>query len=307
MTARSARSSRSAQPDQPGHEVEAGLDPGAEGDEPARQPARRPAARDAGDVDAGLTPVTGRDLDEALAERHDLRRRGALLRPEHGGGVTEAGRHVGGDDELDPPQCRRRSHGLVRAQAAVGRRGAAAADHNAAGPRVAGGQEELAHAGGGGAHRVVVPGPRQQGTPRGAGHLDHRRQGLVAVLPIHHAPFGLDPGPERAGHDGGVPGATQHQEQALSSVGHRHLVGGPSGGPGRAGHGGRHLPGGRRPPELVRRGDDVGHADEATGCAVSGTGVRARGFEPPPPFGDRDLNPARLPIPPRPQRARRAG
>ena len=35
--------------------------------------------------------------------------------------------------------------------------------------------------------------------------------------------------------------------------------------------------------------------------------VRARGLEPPPPFGDRDLNPARLPIPPRPQRSRSAG
>ncbi len=31
--------------------------------------------------------------------------------------------------------------------------------------------------------------------------------------------------------------------------------------------------------------------------------VRARGLEPPPPSGDRDLNPARLPIPPRPQRS----
>ena len=31
--------------------------------------------------------------------------------------------------------------------------------------------------------------------------------------------------------------------------------------------------------------------------------VRARGLEPPPPCGDRDLNPARLPIPPRPQRS----
>jgi hypothetical protein len=37
------------------------------------------------------------------------------------------------------------------------------------------------------------------------------------------------------------------------------------------------------------------------------TAVRARGLEPPPPLGDRDLNPARLPIPPRPQRPRRAG
>ena len=35
--------------------------------------------------------------------------------------------------------------------------------------------------------------------------------------------------------------------------------------------------------------------------------VRARGLEPPPPCGDRDLNPARLPVPPRPQRPRRAG
>ena len=72
------------QADQPGHEVEAGLDPGAERDQPAGQPARRAAARDVGDVDARLTPVAGRHLDQAPAELHDLRRRGALLRPEHG-------------------------------------------------------------------------------------------------------------------------------------------------------------------------------------------------------------------------------
>ncbi len=111
-----------AEADQPGHEVEAGLDPGAERDEPARQPACRAAAGDAGDVDARLTPVAGGDLDEALAERRDLCRRGALLRPEHGGGVTEACRHVAGDDELHSPQRLWRSHGLVRAEAAVGRR-----------------------------------------------------------------------------------------------------------------------------------------------------------------------------------------
>ena len=296
-----------AEADQPRHEVEAGLDPGAEGDQPARQPARSPAARDGRDVDAGLTAVARRDLVEALAELDDLRCRGALLRPEHGGGVAEARCHVAGDDELDPAQGGRRSHGLVRAEAAVGRGGTAAADHNPACPGVAGSQQQLAHAGGGGAHRVVVPGSRQEGAPRGAGHLDHGRQRLAAALPVHHAPFGRHRGAERAADEGGVCNAAHRQEQALAAVGHRHLVGGPAGGAGRAGHGGRRLPGRGRPPELVGRGDEVGHAMKLPGVPSRRTGVRARGFEPPPPFGDRDLNPARLPIPPRPQRARRAG
>ncbi len=43
------------------------------------------------------------------------------------------------------------------------------------------------------------------------------------------------------------------------------------------------------------------------GTSPGPSSVRARGLEPPPPFGDRDLNPTRLPIPPRPQRTRHAG
>ncbi len=59
-------------------------------------------------------------------------------------------------------------------------------------------------------------------------------------------------------------------------------------------------------PSLSRAGA-WSHARVGAGPRSSGRGqrpdkqVRARGFEPPPPFGDRDLNPARLPIPPRPQ------
>ncbi len=78
------------QADQPGHEVESWFDPGAEGDEPAREAAGRTAARDVGDVDARLVPVAGRHRHQALAELLDLRRRRALLRPEHGGGVMRS-------------------------------------------------------------------------------------------------------------------------------------------------------------------------------------------------------------------------
>ena len=274
----------------------------------ARPPARPPpAAGEGGDVDAGLTPVAGRDLDEALAERHDLRRRGALLRPEHGGGVTEACRHVAGDDELDPPQCRRRSHGLVRAEAAVGRRGTAAADHDPPCPASRAARRSwptpavVARTGSScrGLGSRARPAARDISTTAVRGSLPFCRSNMR-----HSASTGAPRGPVTEVVCGD---ATDRQEQALASVGHRHLVGGPSGGPGRVGHGGRHLPGGRRPPEFVGRGDEVGHAMKLPGARSRGTGVRARGFEPPPPFGDRDLNPARLPIPPRPQRARRAG
>ena len=50
-----------------------------------------------------------------------------------------------------------------------------------------------------------------------------------------------------------------------------------------------------------------GHPETPPSGSRHMTAVRARGLEPPPPLGDRDLNPARLPIPPRPQRPRRAG
>ena len=69
--------------------------------------------------------------------------------------------------------------------------------------------------------------------PAARGHLDDRRQGLVAVAPDQHPPLGLDPGSQWPRHDGCVPCPTQHEEQALAAVGHRHLVRGPPGGPGR--------------------------------------------------------------------------
>ena len=252
--------------------------------------------------------VAGRHLDEAPAELHDLRGRGALLRPEDRRRVAEARRDVAGDDELDPPQGGGRAHGLEGAEAAVGRRGAAAADHDAPRAGVAGGQEELAHAGGGGAHRVVAPWPREQRTSRGTGHLDDGGQGLVAGAPVQQAPLGLDRG-ARAGPSTTVerrsPPRARSRPSPPSDMGTSSAV--QPGRAGRAGHGGGHLGGRCRPPELVRRGDQVGHAEEATRRAAGGLAVRARGFEPPPPFGDRDLNPARLPIPPRPQRPRQCG
>ena len=192
-----------AQADQAGHEVEAGLNAGAQGDQASRQPARRAATGHAGDVDARLA---------AVARGH--RRRGAgraratcaAVAPFCGPKTAAASpkRVVTSQATTSsiPPQCGGRTDGLVGAQAAVGRGGPAAADHDAPGARVAGGQEELADAGRAGAHRVVAPRPREQGTARGTRHLDDGGQGLAVARSSEQAPLGLDPGAERACDDG---------------------------------------------------------------------------------------------------------
>ena len=165
MTTRSARSETVGQADEAGDEVEAGLYARPERDQPARQASGGTPARHAGDVDARLAPVAVRHLDQAPPERLDLLRRGALLRPEHRRGIGEARRDVTGHDEVDAGQRGRRAHGLERAEAAVGGGRPAAADDDAASPGVAGGQEELADAGRGGAHRVVAPRAGEEGAP----------------------------------------------------------------------------------------------------------------------------------------------
>ena len=159
----------------------------------------------------------------------------------------------------------RRAHGLVGAHPAVGRGGAAAADDDAPGPRVAGGEEQLAHAGGVGTHRVVTPGPREQGTPRGTGHLNDGGQRSAGHRPAEEAPLGLDAGAQRACDDGVAAGPAEGLQEAFAPVRHGNLVGCPPGRPGSVPHGRGHVPGRCGPPELVRSGDQMGHADEATG------------------------------------------
>ena len=72
------------------------------------------------------------------------------------------------------------------------------------------------------------------------------------------------------------------------------------------GHGAGHVPPDRGLLPVGLPGRVPGLTARA-GRRMPGRRVRARGLEPPPPRGDRDLNPARLPIPPRPQRSRSAG
>ena len=295
------------QADQPGHEVEARLDPGAEGGQPAGQPAGRATSRDAGDVDPGLVPVAGGHRHEATAQLHDLRGCGALLRPEHRSGVVETGGDVARDDQLDPPQGGGRAHGLEGTEAAVRRRRAAAADHDAARAGVAGGQEELAHAGGRGAHRVVAPWPREQRTSRGTGHLHDGGQGLFAGAPVQQAPLGLHRCPERPRRRR----SSGARRPGRGAVPRRRRTWGPRrpSSPRRGPRRPRRRPR-RRPmpsPGTCPARQPGGAREGSYPARCRGLAVRARGFEPPPPFGDRDLNPARLPIPPRPQRPRQCG
>ena len=68
---------------------------------------------------------------------------------------------------------------------------------------------------------------------------------------------------------------------------------------------GRRLRRARRPRALARQLRPVPlRREQPAGARWRGSGVwsmRARGFEPPRPLGHRDLNPARLPVPPRPR------
>ena len=89
VTTRSARSSRPARPTRPATRSNPGLYPGPEGGQPARQPPGRPGSGHPGHVDARLVAVARRHLGQAPAERVDLGGGGALLRPEHRGGVEE--------------------------------------------------------------------------------------------------------------------------------------------------------------------------------------------------------------------------
>ena len=94
-----------AEVDQAGHEVESGLNAGAQGDQAPCQPARSASTGNAGDVDTGLAAIARGHLGEPPAEFGHLRAGGPLLRAEDGGRVAEARRDVAGDDELDPPSA----------------------------------------------------------------------------------------------------------------------------------------------------------------------------------------------------------
>ena len=106
---------------------------------PPASPPAAPAPSSVADVDAVLLDVhLGQPLEPA-AQQLDLRRRRALLRREHVGGVDEAGADVAGHDELDAPQPGRRVQGPQRAEPAVGRGRAADADEDPPGAGVEGG------------------------------------------------------------------------------------------------------------------------------------------------------------------------
>jgi hypothetical protein len=133
---------------------------------------------------------------------------------------------------------------------------------------VAGGEEELAHAGRVGAHRVVADGAGEERSPGGLRHLEDGGGRVVVVAAAvraraEHAPLGVDRLAQRAGDGGAARVAAERIEEAFAAVGHRDLVGGPAGGSCRVGHG-RRGPGGRhRAAELVRGGDQVRHEGEA--------------------------------------------
>ena len=79
----------------------------------------------------------------------------------------EGGCDVAGHDQVDVAECVGRADRLDRAQAAVGRGGAAAADDDAPGTGVPGGEEQLAHAGRVGADGVVALGVGEPGAAGG--------------------------------------------------------------------------------------------------------------------------------------------
>ena len=184
-----------------GDEVEARLDPRAERDQATGEAPGGAGAGHRRHVDAGLAPVARGDVGQAAPERLHLLGRGALLGPEHRGGIEEGRGHVARHDELDAVQRLGRTHGVERALTAVGRGRPPAADDDAARSRVARRHEELPDARRAGADRVVAVGPRQQGASRRTRHLDDRRG---AAGRVQHAPLGLDRRAERAAHHGGV-------------------------------------------------------------------------------------------------------
>ena len=173
------------QADDPGHEVEARFEAGAEDGQAAAETARGAGARDGGDVDADLG---------AVAPRRSLRRRALRsatcsgVAPFCGPKIVAASRKgvvtSQATTSSTPPGRGRAGRRVARqrdrgegAPAPVGRGRAAAADDDAAGAGVAGGQEQLAHAGRVGVDRFVVLGVGDEGAAGGLGHLDDGGEG----------------------------------------------------------------------------------------------------------------------------------
>ncbi len=198
VTTRSARSDAAGQPDHARHQVEARLDPGAQG-QPGRRPGpRRPRRRARCHIDADLAPVAVRHRGEARASVSTC----AAVAPFWGPKIRAASRKgvvtSQATTSSTPPRASGRAHRLEGPPAAVGGGGAAAADHDAARAGVPGGQQELADPGGAGADRVVPAGPGQQGAAGGTGHLDDGGGALAAVRPSsrrHSASTGSPSGP----------------------------------------------------------------------------------------------------------------
>ncbi len=165
MTTASAWSSRSFELDLVGDQIETVDEAGADGSEPSRQATGRARARQIAYVHAVLLLVDIGQSFQPAAQELDLRRRGALLRGEHRGGIHESGAHIARDDDLDAPISAHREHGALGAETAVGRGRSAGGDDDAPRSGFCGGRNELARAVGRGRHRVVGLGAPDQREP----------------------------------------------------------------------------------------------------------------------------------------------
>ena len=109
----------------------------------------------------------------------------------------------------------------------------------------------------------------EEGAPGRPRHLDDGGRAVAAPpAAVEHAPLGLDRGAERAGDGRDVPRPAERIEQALAAVGHRDLVGRPPRRRAAPAMAAATSAARRRAPELVGRGDQVGHGGRSYRTAL---------------------------------------
>ena len=190
---------RRASPVTRGHQVESGHDAPPQCGQPPGQAAGGAGAGQGVDRDAELPPVAVGQDSEPVRQPPHLLGGSPLLRSEDGGCLAEQRGDVAGHLQVDAGQGPARADDPHRTPPPVGGGRASTAHDDPAGPGVPGAEEEMAHPGGVGHHRVLSVRVGEQGPPGGAGHLDDRRRAPRAGLG-QEAPFGHRRGAERTGH-----------------------------------------------------------------------------------------------------------
>ena len=183
----------------------------------ASPPASPPAAAGAGHVghvDAVLGGVHTHEPLQAPPQQLHLGRRGALLRPEHLGGVAEPGAHVAGHDQLHAPQAVTGQQRPQRSEPSVGGGRAADADDDPPGAPLERRLDEFARPVGGGRQRIVAFGAAHELQTRRLGHLDDCRAAA-------EAPTGRDEVAQGVRHHRVAIGSAEGVQGALPAVGQR--------------------------------------------------------------------------------------